>query len=121
MSMHPTMDNYDQTPIRPDLLHALIDHAEHGITIAEREGNDTILLYINKAFEKMTGYSADECLYKDCRFLQGKDHQQAAIQKIHQAIQDQTPVQWCYATIVRIAVCFGMISPLPRFSMISKV
>lgn len=93
MSTHPTMDNYDQTPIRPDLLHALVDHAEHGITIAEREGNDTILLYINKAFEKMTGYSADECLYKDCRFLQGDDYQQAAIKKIHQAIQDEKPVQ----------------------------
>ena len=38
------------TSIRPDLLQALMDHAEHGITIAEREGNDTILLYVNRAF-----------------------------------------------------------------------
>lgn len=83
----------NQMPIRADLLNALIDHAEHGITIAEREGNDTILLYVNQAFEKMTGYTPDECLYKDCRFLQGDDKQQHEIKKIQQAIQDEKPVK----------------------------
>ena len=93
--MSPDQDklNNKQTPIRPDLLEALIDHAEHGITIAEREGDDTILLYVNQAFEKMTGYTPDECLYKDCRFLQGEDKQQQEIKKIHKAIQDEEPVR----------------------------
>ncbi|QTR51832.1 PAS domain S-box protein [Candidatus Thiothrix anitrata] len=79
--------------IRPDLLQALLDHAEHGITIAEREGSDTILLYVNHAFEKMTGYTAEECLYKDCRFLQGNDHEQAAIALIRTAIETERPVR----------------------------
>lgn len=86
----------DQTPlptIRPDLLQALLDHAEHGITIAEREGNDTILLYVNRAFENMTGYTADECLYKDCRFLQNDDNNQAAKTTIRQAIEAGQPVR----------------------------
>ncbi|MEH6455957.1 MAG: PAS domain-containing protein [Cocleimonas sp.] len=81
-----------QTPIRPDLLNALIDHAEHGITIAEREGDDTILLYVNQAFEKMTGYSAEESLYKDCRFLQGKDVQ-PEMKTMRQAIEDEVAVR----------------------------
>jgi PAS domain S-box-containing protein len=83
----------NQIPIRPDLLQALIDHAENGITIAEREGDDTILLYVNKAFEKMTGYSSDECLYKDCRFLQGNDKDQTEIKKIHKSIELVEPVR----------------------------
>ena len=82
----------EQTPIRPDLLHALIDHAEHGITIAEREGEDTILLYVNQAFEKMTGYPADECLYKDCRFLQGDDIQ-PEMKIMRQGIEDEKAVR----------------------------
>ncbi len=41
----------------------------------------------------MTGYTHDECLYKDCRFLQGDDKQQQEIKKIHQAIQDEEPVR----------------------------
>ncbi len=88
-----SIERQEQTPIRPDLLNALIDHAEHGITIAEREGDDTILLYVNQAFERMTGYTPDECLYKDCRFLQGDDKQQQEIKKIHRAIQDEEPVR----------------------------
>lgn len=82
----------EQTPIRPDLLNALIDHAEHGITIAEREGDDTILLYINQAFEKMTGYSPEECLYKDCRFLQAEDIQPER-KKMRDAIEAEEPVR----------------------------
>ena len=81
-----------QTTIRPGLLNALIDHAGHGITIAEREGDDTILLYVNKAFEKMTGYSAEECLYKDCRFLQ-KDDVQPEMEKMRQSIQEEIAVR----------------------------
>jgi len=80
-------------PIRPDLLHALIDNAEHSISIAEREGEDTILLYVNQAFEKMTGYTSDECLYKDCRFLQRDDRQRQVNKKIHQAIENDVPVR----------------------------
>jgi PAS domain S-box-containing protein len=81
------------TSIRPDLLQALIDHAEHGITIAEREGEDTILLYVNRAFLDLTGYTEEECLYQDCRFLQGKDKQQDEIKKIHEAILNEEPVE----------------------------
>jgi len=82
----------EQMTIRPDLLNALIDHAEHGITIAEREGEDTILLYVNQAFENMTGYTSDECLYKDCRFLQDDDVQ-PEMKKMRQAIEDEVPVR----------------------------
>lgn len=81
------------TSIRPDLLQALMDHAEHGITIAEREGNDTILLYVNRAFEEMTGYTSDECLYKDCRFLQNADNDQPELASIRAAIESNQPIR----------------------------
>ena len=86
-------DHANEPSIRPDLLQALIDHAEHGITIAEREGNDTVLLYVNPAFEKLTGYSAEECLYKDCRFLQGADHDQTSLTNIRTAIESEQAVR----------------------------
>lgn len=91
-SNNDTVDTPEIPPLRPSLLSALIDHAEHGITIAEREGEETILIYVNKAFEKMTGYTADECLYKDCRFLQG-DEYQPQIKKIREAIDTDVPVR----------------------------
>lgn len=87
------MSTQNTSNIRPELVQALMDHAEHGITIAEREGNDTVLLYVNQAFEKLTGYSAEECLYKDCRFLQGDDHDQPCLTEIRAAIEAEQPVR----------------------------
>ena len=82
-----------QFNIRPDLLQALVDNADHSVSIAEREGDDTILLYVNKAFEKMTGYSSEECLYKDCRFLQADDQQTPQNRKIKLAIEEEKSVR----------------------------
>ena len=87
------METTKNSAIRPELLQSLIDYAEHGITIAEREGNDTILLYVNHAFEQMTGYSAEECLYQDCRFLQNADRDQGELHKIRAAIEAEQPVR----------------------------
>ncbi|MDD5393180.1 MAG: PAS domain S-box protein [Thiothrix sp.] len=87
------MTNEKSPAIRPVLLQALLDHAEHGITIAEREGSDTILLYVNQAFERLTGYAADDCLYQDCRFLQNDDRDQPEREKIRAAIENGKSVQ----------------------------
>ena len=78
-------------PISFALLSQAVDAANDGLTIAEREGDDTILIYANKAFERMTGYSQDEILYQDCRFLQGDDRDQAARAEIREAIENFEP------------------------------
>ena len=84
------------TVVKAEILQALLDNAKNGITIAEREGDDTVLLYVNAAFEQLTGYTEEECLYKDCRFLQANDHQQTAREQIRQAIEN---AQACQVTL----------------------
>ncbi len=81
------------TVVKAEILQALLDNAKNGITIAEREGDDTVLLYVNAAFEQLTGYTEEECLYKDCRFLQANDRQQDAREQIRQAIENVQPCQ----------------------------
>ncbi|MBW9258412.1 MAG: PAS domain S-box protein [Candidatus Thiodiazotropha sp. (ex. Lucinisca nassula)] len=78
-------------PISLQLLKQAIDTANDGLVIAEREGDDTILLYVNEAFEKLTGYAEEEILYQDCRFLQGDDRDQQARQLIREAIETNQP------------------------------
>ena len=78
--------------LRRELMIQLLDNAQDGIVVAEREGQDTILIYVNPAFEKLTGYNADDILYQDCRFLQGNDTDQEAVQQIRVAIEENTPV-----------------------------
>ncbi|WP_166636769.1 PAS domain-containing protein [Cognatilysobacter terrigena] len=44
------------------------------------------IIFANPAFERLTGYSSDEILGRDCRFLQGDDHDQAGIDELRRAI-----------------------------------
>lgn len=69
------------------LLQLMVEHSNDGIVVAEQEGNDCILIYTNPAFERLTGYCADDILYQDCRFLQGEDHDQPGIAVIREAIR----------------------------------
>lgn len=80
-----------QLPISLHLLKKAIDTANDGLVIAEQEGDDTILLYVNEAFERLTGYSEDDILYQDCRFLQGEDREQEARKTIRAAIEANQP------------------------------
>lgn len=79
--------------LRNALLLQLVEQAQDGIVVAEKEGNDTILIYVNPAFERLTGYSSDEILYQDCRFLQGEDTEQQSIKDVRAAIETNQPVR----------------------------
>lgn len=79
--------------LRNEILLQLVESAQDGIVVAEREGEDTILVYVNPAFEQLTGYSSDEILYQDCRFLQGNDTDQTAVHIIRKAIDDDDAVR----------------------------
>lgn len=77
--------------INPELLERVVNESQDGIVIAEQEGDENILIYVNKGFERLTGYTADEILYQDCRFLQGDDRDQPALDRIRQAIKNNQP------------------------------
>ncbi|AGZ35627.1 PAS sensor domain-containing protein [Pseudomonas sp. SWI6] len=77
--------------INAKLLQLMVEHSNDGIVVAEQEGDDSILIYVNPAFERLTGYCAADILYQDCRFLQGQDHDQAGLVAIRQAIAQGQP------------------------------
>ncbi|VVN22547.1 PAS domain S-box protein [Pseudomonas fluorescens] len=73
--------------INAHLLQMVINASNDGIVIAEKEGDqDKILIYVNPAFERLTGYSSEEILYQDCRFLQSGDRDQEALPLIRDAL-----------------------------------
>jgi|TARA_B100000700_G_scaffold11799_1_gene12049 PAS domain S-box-containing protein len=77
--------------ISPELLERIIDASEDGIVVAEREGEEHILIYVNQGFERLTGYSTDEILYRDCRFLQNDDRDQPGLARIRDALIEDRP------------------------------
>ena len=79
--------------LHAELLIKAIQASNDGIVISEQEGEDHILIYVNPAFERLTGYTAEEILYQDCRFLQGDDRIQDAITTIREALDKGAPVR----------------------------
>ncbi|GGL94563.1 hypothetical protein GCM10010840_35780 [Deinococcus aerolatus] len=54
--------------------------------------DDQPIVYVNPAFERLSGYSAAELLGRNCRILQGHDHDQPGVREIRQAIEQQQQV-----------------------------
>ncbi len=76
--------------IDPMLAMQALDNANDGITISDMNLPDQPLIFVNKAFEQMTGYTSAEVIGKNCRFLQGDVHDAQALEVIREAIKSQT-------------------------------
>jgi PAS domain S-box-containing protein len=64
-----------------------LDEAAEGITIADATQPDRPLIYVNKGFEQLTGYSANDVLGRNCRFLQGEDTDPVTVATIRNAVE----------------------------------
>ncbi|MGY1722156.1 diguanylate cyclase domain-containing protein [Blastococcus sp. SYSU DS0533] len=70
----------------PDLLLRAIATASNGIVIADALLPDLPLVYANAAFLELTGYSEEEVLGRNCRFLQGPATDPSQVQPIRRRI-----------------------------------
>lgn len=59
-----------------------------GIVIADARKPDMPITYVNPAFERLTGYSTQEVIGRNCRFLQGNDTDQPALDELREAIRE---------------------------------
>ena len=64
-----------------------IEASSNGIVIADAKQPDLPVIYVNPAFEKITGYRAAEVLGKNCRFLQGRDTDRRELDKLRLALK----------------------------------
>ncbi len=67
-----------------------MDASANGILISEAV-DDLPIRYVNPAIERMTGYSAEEILGKNCRFLQGADTAQPQLGTLREALRQGKP------------------------------
>ncbi|SDY00902.1 PAS domain-containing protein [Halobellus clavatus] len=64
-----------------------MDEAPVGITIADARSPDMPLVYANAAFERITGYSPEYAVGRNCRFLQGEETSEEPVAKMRAAIE----------------------------------
>ncbi|OYR55696.1 PAS domain-containing protein [Halorubrum halodurans] len=67
-----------------------MDEAPVGITIADATRPDMPLIYVNAAFERITGYPPAYAVGRNCRFLQGEETRDAPVDRMRAAIDEGT-------------------------------
>ncbi|MDT0604772.1 diguanylate cyclase [Thalassotalea castellviae] len=76
---------------------AIVDNAKDVIIVTEAESIEAPLspriVYVNKAFEALTGYTKDEVIGETPRILQGKDTDKAELAKIRHALTEKKSIK----------------------------
>ncbi len=78
------------------LLESVITNTSDSILITEAEPIDSPgpkIIYVNEAFEKMTGYSRDEVIGKSPRILQGLKTDRSVLDKLRGHLEKWEPVE----------------------------
>ncbi len=76
----------------PYVLSQILDTAVTGITLSDPDLEDNPIIYANEVFELITGYSREEMIGRNCRFLQGEDRDQEEIGQIREAVREHRPI-----------------------------
>lgn len=82
-----TVQRQQETELR--LLQRGIDASRNGVVMADASDPKLPVVYVNAAFEKITGYNKTDVIGHNCRFLQGKDTDPYAIEQIRRALVER--------------------------------
>ncbi len=74
------------------LLERSVEASTNGVIIVDAQRHDLPMVYVNAAFERITGYSRNQILGQNCRFLQGEETDPATLAKLRQGIYTQQDV-----------------------------
>lgn len=65
-----------------------MEASSNGVVVSDANLPDTPIIYANPAFEQITGYTVNEVLGHNCRFLQGADKDQPDLEGLRSAIRE---------------------------------
>ncbi len=75
------------------LLRRAVEATDNGILIADARAADLPVVYVNAAFERITGYSPAEIKGRNCRLLQRGDREQSGVETIRRGLREAHEVR----------------------------
>ncbi len=82
-------DALRQAAAQNQLLAQAMEAASDGIIITDAHQPDNPVIYANPAFSRITGYSNEDIVGRNCRFLQGPETDQEQLNQLRQAIREK--------------------------------
>ena len=79
-------------PVTEAVKQQAMDAAPVGITLTDPSLPDNPLVYVNDAYERITGYRREEVIGRNCRLLQGPETREAPVAKMRAAVAEAEPV-----------------------------
>src|SRR5919202_1768490 len=71
------------------LLDRAVAASSNGIVITDPKLPDNPIVYVNPAFERISGYPVDEVLGRNCRLLRAEDRDQPALDELREALDEE--------------------------------
>ncbi|HUO82923.1 MAG TPA: diguanylate cyclase [Gammaproteobacteria bacterium] len=75
------------------ILEQALAASRDGIIVTDAHGGDQPVIFVNPAFQVLTGYSERDALGRNCRFLQAHDRDQDALDDVRLALEQGSPVE----------------------------
>ncbi len=69
------------------LFRRVVDASNHGVVISSMTFPNEPIVYVNKAFEELTGFTLSDSIGRKCNFLQGDETDQPEVEVLRNAIR----------------------------------
>ena len=83
----------DNGQLAEELKNFALESTSCGVVISDNTQKDNPLIYVNKGFELVTGYTREEVIGLNCRFLQADENDQPQLEILRHAIRSGTDCQ----------------------------
>ncbi|UMY17499.1 PAS domain-containing protein [Methylobacterium organophilum] len=86
----PTVTGTGPKPLKDrhaDIFFAAVETTRMPMIVTDPYQPDNPIIFANNAFLRMTGYTVEELVGRNCRFLQGPETDQATLAEVRRAIQ----------------------------------
>ncbi len=86
------------------------------VSISDVAASDSPLIYVNSQFTELTGFEPEDCIGKNCRFLQGDATDRVSTKQISVAIRHGIPIEICIMNYRKDGTPFHnflLLTPLP--------
>ncbi len=71
------------------LLDRAVAASSNGVVITDPKLPDNPIVYVNPAFERISGYTVEETIGRNCRFLQGEERDQPVLDELRAALGEE--------------------------------